>query len=339
MRLKAADAIEEVAGCTPQSLTDEILGSPRPLVLRGLVDGWPMTDAGRRSHAEAMAYLKRFDRSQAPVTVMVAPPEARGRFAYDDDVIGLNSRQEQVPLQVVLDTLLKYAGQADAPGIYVASATIDTWLPGFRAENAIDLGVRDPLASFWIGNRTVASAHQDLPDNLACVVAGRRRATLFPPGQLRNLHVGPLDLTPAGQPISLVDFSAPDLERFPRFAEAMAHAQVAELGAGDALFIPSLWWHHMEALEDFNMLVNYWWRQSPAWMDTPMDALMHAILCVRDLPPTQREAWKEIFRHYVFDADESTASHIPEAARGVLSPLDEARARRLRARLLQRLNR
>jgi len=100
-----------------------------------------------------------------------------------------------------------------------------------------------------------------------------------------------------------------------------------------------MWWHYIQALEDFNVLVNYWWRQSPAWMDTPMNALMLAIMSVRDLPPEQREIWREVFRHYVFDADADTAAHILEAARGMLAPIDENRARELRARLLQRLNR
>src|SRR3546814_18893261 len=108
------------------------------------------------------------------------------------------------------------------------------------------LGDRDPLASVWIGNRSRIPAHQDLPDNLACVAVGRRRVTLFPPDQLANLYIGPLDFTPAGQAISLVDFAAPDLARFPRFAEALRHAQVAELGPGDAVFIPRMWWRTEE---------------------------------------------------------------------------------------------
>lgn len=338
--LADARPIRELTGDLPGALSDAVLGSPEPVVLRGVAAHWPMVAAARASMQEAVAYLRRFERPNAlPAVATVGPPEIGGRFFYNDDLSGFNFRQEKVPLGVVLSTLLKYAGDELPPAIYVASTTIDTWLPGFRAENELPLGGRDALASIWIGNRTRVAAHQDVPDNLACVVAGRRRVTLFPPQQLRNLYIGPLDFTPAGQPISLVDFAAPDLQRFPLFAEAMRHAQVAELGPGDAVFIPSMWWHHMEGLEPFNVLVNYWWRRTPAWMDTPMDTLMLAIMTLRGLPPHQRAIWQDAFEHYVFAADEETARHIPAQARRVLSPLDENRARELRARLLQRLNR
>lgn len=335
-----ASKIREVEGLDPQALPDEVLCSSAPLVLRGVVSHWPMVQAGRTSVQDAVAYLHRFAHRDAPPAVAtVGPPEIRGRFFYNADLSGFNFRQEKVPLGVALDTLLKYAADPAAPAIYVASTTIDTWLPGFRGENDLPFGDRQPLASIWIGNRTRIAAHQDVPDNLACVVAGRRRVTLFPPQQLQNLYIGPLDYTPAGQAISLVDFAAPDYERFPKFAEALRHAQAAELGPGDAVLIPSMWWHHMEALESFNVLVNYWWRRTPAWMDTPMNALMLAIMTVRDLPPHQREIWDDVFRHYVFAAGDDTAAHIPEAARRALAPIDETRARELRTRLLQRFNR
>lgn len=331
--------IRELAGADPRALPDAILRSTTPLVLRGLVDAWPLVQAARASAEDAVAYLGRFDHGTMPAVAMVAPPEVEGRIFYDEDLQGFNFRHERIPLAIALKTLLKYLHDDAAPTIYLGATTIDSYLPGLRVENDLDLGDREPLASVWIGNRSRIPAHQDLPDNLACVAAGRRRVTLFPPDQLANLYIGPLDFTPAGQAVSLVDFAAPDFARFPRFAEALRHAQVAELGPGDAVFIPSMWWHHIEALDRFNVLVNYWWRQSPAWMDTPMNTLMLAIMTVRDLPPEQRAIWQDVFRHYVFEPDEATADHIPEGARRVLSPLDETRARALRAQLLQRLNR
>jgi hypothetical protein len=279
-------AIEERTDITPATL-QTVLGATQPLVLRGLAAHWPMTQAGAQSPRAAADYLRRFAQP-APLPTMVAAPDAQGRFFYNEDASGFNFRQERVPLPVVLETLLSYLEDPTPPAIYMGSTSIESWLPGFAAENALDFGTRAPLASIWIGNRTRIAAHQDVPDNLACVVAGRRRVTLFPPEQLANLYIGPLDRTPAGQAISLVDFAAPDFKEFPRFAQALAHAQVAELGPGDAVLIPSMWWHHMEGLEGFNVLVNYWWRQAPAYMDTPMNALMLALLSVRDLPAHER---------------------------------------------------
>ena len=338
--LPHARPIAERRGEAPESLSDAVLASDTPVVLRGLVAHWPMVAAARQSIDTTTAYLRGFERADAPpVVATVGPPDIGGRVFYNDDLSGFNFRQEQIPLRTVLDTLLKYAEHDAPPMIYVASTTLDTWLPGFRGENDLALGPREPLASIWIGNRTRIAAHQDVPQNIACVVAGRRRVTLFPPDQLRNLYVGPLDFTPAGQAISLVDFAAPDMERFPRFADAMRHAQVAELEPGDAVLIPSMWWHHMEGLEPFNALVNYWWRDTPGWMDTPMNVLMYALMTLRDLPPHERAIWQEVFRHYVFEADADTSAHMPESARRVLAPLDDTRARDLRARLLKRINR
>jgi hypothetical protein len=338
--LPRPDAIDEVSGYDPATVPESLLSGSRPVVLRGLASAWPAVRAAHASAHDAIAYLKRFDHGSMPVVATVAPPEAGGRVFYNDDLSSFNFRREEVPLTVALDTLRKYLDAPAPPSIYIASTTLDTFLPGFRAENPMALGARDPLASIWIGNRSRIAAHQDVPDNLACVVVGRRRVTLFPPDQLENLYIGPLDHTPAGQAVSLVDFAAPDLQRFPRFAEAMRHARTAVLAPGDAVFIPSMWWHHMEGLEPFNVLVNYWWRRSPAWMDTPMNALMLAITSLRDLPPHERAIWKDVFDHYVFGYDEAVdAGHIPESARRVLASLDEDRVRHLRALLVQRLNR
>jgi len=336
--LERAEPIREIDAGSPGVLSDALLTSTEPVVLRGLVARWPMVRAAIASFDAAEAYLRRFYRD-ATVTAMLGAPDIGGRFFYNQDFTGFNFAPVRARLDAVLAELRAHLRDDVPPAIYVGSTTIDTCLPGFRTENDIALGSRDALASIWIGNRTRIAAHYDLPDNVACVAAGRRRFTLFPPEQVDNLYIGPLDLTPAGQPISLVDFHQPDLDRFPKFAEAMRHARVAELAPGDALFIPSMWWHHIEALDRFNVLVNYWWRQSPDYMDTPINALMHALMSVRDLPPEQRRAWQALFNRYVFEADEETAAHIPPHARGVLNPLDAAAVRALRAQLLKRMNR
>ena len=330
--------MRELSGLAPGVLTDELLASTEPVVLRGLAASWPMVGKARASQRDAGAYLRRFYRGER-VLAFLGAPEIDGRYFYNADLSGFNYAAVQAPLDKVLEELEDHKDDVRPPSVYVGSTMIDHYLPGFRAENDIDLGQRVPLASIWIGNRSRIAAHYDVPDNIAVVAAGRRRFTLFPPEQVSNLYVGPLDFTPAGQAISLVDFAQPDLERFPRFAQAMASARAAELGPGDAIFIPSMWWHHIEALDPFNVLVNYWWRQSPPYMDSPVSALMLALLTLRELPPAQRDAWQELFRHYVFNSDGQEAAHIPPAARRMLAPLDSDGARALRVQLLNRLKR
>lgn len=330
--------MRELSAVDPRAIGDDILTSPVPLVIRGLVAHWPAVRAARESAQAGSAYLRGLCRD-ATVGAWLGPPDIEGRFFYNHDMSGFNYQPQRLKLSAVLDELERQHDVPRPSALYVGSTTVDTCLPGFRDANDVALGERQALASIWIGNRTRIAAHHDLPDNLACVVAGRRRFTLFPPSELPHLYVGPLDFTPAGQAISLVDFARPDLVRFPKFAQALAHAQVVELAAGDAVFIPSMWWHHVEALDRFNVLVNYWWRQSPAHMDSPMNALLMAMLSVRDLPDEQRLAWRQLFEHHVFAADEHRTAHIPAAAQGSLRPLDPDAARVLRARVLRSLNR
>ena len=195
------------------------------------------------------------------------------------------------------------------------------------------------LASIWIGNKCRISAHFDLPSNIACCAVGRRTFTLFPPDQVANLYPGPIDFAPGGQPISTVDFKKPDYKKFPRFKEALKNALVAELEPGDAVIVPSMWWHHVESFDDLNVLVNYWWRESPKYMGNPSAVLNHALMAMRQLPDDQKQAWKQMLDYYIFENDENSHSHIPEDALGILSPMDESNARKIRTMVLNQLNR
>lgn len=328
--------VAETTGISASGLSDELLASDQPRVLRGLVRDWPAVKLGLESTDKIAAYLQELDSGNA-VTALCAPPAAAGRIFYNEDMTGFNFEYRRMGLREAVDQIRLYADQPAAPSLYVGSTNVDHWLPGFRHQNDIPIGHLAPLVSVWLGNQSRVSAHYDFPANIACVVSGRRRVILFPPEQLPNLYVGPLDFTPAGQPVSLVDFHRPDYERFPKFHEAVKSAQIAELEPGDAIIIPSLWWHHLEALDTFNVLVNYWWRSSPAWMGPPLSVLQHAILGLRDLPDAQKEQWRELFNFYVFDAKPGNFEHIPESARGVLNRMDEQTAQKIRRMLRDKL--
>jgi hypothetical protein len=322
---------------------DALLAAGQPVILKGLARDWPLAAAGRQGAAAAIDYIRRFDAGR-PVVGYSGPPAIGGRFFYTETLQALNFTAERVALGDFLETVAAHLDAEAPPALYVGSTDLDTYLPGLAAENGLSLpapaeGCDAPLVSIWLGNRTTAATHFDMSNNLACCLVGRRRFTLFPPEQVGNLYPGPLDPTPGGQVVSLVDPARPDLAAFPRYAEAAAAAEVAELEPGDVLFYPALWWHNVEALDPFNAMINYWWNTSPGFADSPMTTLLHGLLSLRPRAGSEKRAWQALFEHYVFGPDEAAAAHLPPAARGDLGPLDDRSARRLRARVMQKLNR
>ncbi len=308
----------------------------RPLVLRGLAANWDLVEAGRKSDVAARQYL--LDRNRDLVfTVSVGSPDSGGRLFYDDDM-QMNFRTLQAKLPEIFAKIEANESAGESFPIYLASIDTNQFFSGLAQANRIDLGDRSYLSSIWIGNRTRIAAHNDFPDNLACVAVGHRRFTLFPPDQFRNLYLGPVDNTPAGRAISMVDFHHPDFATHPRFRLALEHAQTAELGPGDAIFIPSMWWHHIEGLSLFNILVNYWWRDTPRWLGQPQDALNHALMSIRDLPDKEKRHWRDLFDYYVFENGDDVTAHIPEKGRSVLAPLTPDAAARIRNFLLRQLS-
>jgi hypothetical protein len=333
--------MRELTGCKPDSLPlNELLSAAEPCVLKGLVADWQITRAGQRSDQAALDYIRSFYNGKT-ISASFGSPEIAGRLFYEEDFTRLNFESRRAQMDAVLDQIRAHLDDERPPTIYIGSTLVDGYLPGFRKDNDLGFAAHgiDPPPAIWIGNRTIASCHYDAPNNIACCVVGTRRFTLFPPDQIFNLYPGPFEPTPGGQAISLVDFANPDFEKFPRFREAIEAGVVAEVEAGDAVFIPSMWWHHVQGLSKFNTLVNYWWSDLPAFIPTPMNALYHAIWTLRDRPESEKRAWKHVFDYYVFGPGGLPAEHIPDKARGVLGPITDDQARYIRAMLINKLNR
>lgn len=330
-----ADPVTEVAA--PTTLEDflVLVEAARPVVMRGLVEHWPVVAVGRRGVVPLADYLRRYDGGR-PLGLMAGDPSIGGRFFYRADFSGFNFERAQIPLPLLLEALVNAQGQEKPAALYAGASTAADHFLGWTRDHPLPLPVGDAQARLWIGNGSRVSAHYDMASNVAVVAAGRRRVVLFPPEQPANLYVGPLDMTMAGQPTSMVDLEQPDLARFPRFASAQASAQVVLLEPGDAIYIPAMWWHEIRAEGALNLLVNYWWTRGTP--DAPFSALVHAILAVRDRPAAERAALREWFDLYVF-GEEATrvADHLPPSARGILGPPSPERDERIRGFLRRML--
>jgi hypothetical protein len=288
----------------------DIVPSNKPALMRDLVGDWPSVHVARESANSICDYLANLDNGN-PVYTIAAPPDARGRFFYSDDLQSVNFKRAQIPLAQVLSQLRQAKTGSDAFALAVQGMSVRDTLPGFAGENSTTLLEDDVAPTMWIGNQGHVAPHYDVHRNLACVVAGRRQFILFPPDQIANLYLGPVLGAPGGVPISLVDVWNPDFDKFPRFADALETASEAVLEPGDAIYIPSLWWHGVASLERVNVLVNYWWQGITESRVSPNDSLLHAMLSIAKLDSSQRSAWRSYFDHYVFRTDGDPASHLP----------------------------
>ncbi|WP_267386568.1 cupin-like domain-containing protein [Sphingomonas sp. GC_Shp_3] len=330
--------IAEVHGIDRARFDADVRASAQPVILRGLADDWPAVRAARRSDEALVTYLKTFSHAE-PVGAIVGAPEIDGRFFYEPDLTALNFTRGRSQLDPFLDRLLRDRTAARPYAMAVQSIPAPDLLPGFVAEHPMALLDDSVVPRLWLGNAIRVATHYDLMENIAVVVAGRRRFTLFPPDQVANLYMGPYELTPAGTPVSMVDPDAPDLDRYPRFAEALAHASEATLEPGDALYIPFHWWHAVASLSPVNVLCNYWWNPAPQGLPNPYDALLLGLYALRTLPDDQRRAWQAMFDHLVFQSHGDPSEHLPPQVRGVLGQADRTGLERMRTTLLQSLGR
>ena len=320
----------EISGSGLTSLPDDVTSSGRPIVLRGAVSDWPFVQAARQSDEAAIQYLNRLYNGR-PVGTIVAPPSERGRFFYRADSKRMNFERSAESLSGVLQGLLRQKETEQPFGIAMQAIPAAEVLPGFQEDNPNPFVPSETPARLWIGNRVTVAPHFDVADNLACVTAGRRRFILFPPEQTANLYPGPMDITPASVPISMVSLDEPEFDRFPRYREALDAAFVADLEPGDAVYIPYLWWHGVQSLSSFNILTNYWWNRDGAEAPHPYTPLLHLTYALyRGMPPEHRSAWRALYNHYVFEGDGDPMAPLAPEHRESESPVDRRRSARLR---------
>ncbi|WP_335965181.1 cupin-like domain-containing protein [Galbibacter sp. PAP.153] len=103
---------------------------------------------------------------------------------------------------------------------------------------------RLPALFFGGGNSKVFMHYDiDLPDSMHFHFHGNKSVTLFPPQQTKYLYKVPFSI----HNIDKIDMDNPDFEKYP----ALQYAQgiQANMKHGDALYMPSGYWHYIKYLD------------------------------------------------------------------------------------------
>ncbi|MCF6522527.1 cupin-like domain-containing protein [Streptomyces sp. JJ36] len=234
-----------VESLSPAEFLNRHLGPGQPVVVRGALDGWPEPPPW---HLEDLA--RKFGDHEVTLFDTLFALEEVATFAEYVD------RHTGAAVQGVPPYLRWFTRQSDEQMMEADEAfaelaedwTMPSWLPRGDyvfppAEGPVD-AARDrfPARGLFVcgrGGRTRLHVDPWASDACLCQVTGRKRFVMYAPGQ------GPLLSDAEG----VVDLDAPDETRFPRWKEAVPTLDEV-LAPGDAIFIPSGWYHTAVALDD-----------------------------------------------------------------------------------------
>jgi hypothetical protein len=123
------------------------------------------------------------------------------------------------------------------------------WADKTESESHLDSVCRGLGGQMWLGvPGASATMHYDLQHNFFLQAHGQKRFTLLPPSAHLSVRLHPRWHGSRRQ----AQLHLPHIA-----ASINETAFVITLGAGDALYVPPMWFHHVESLET-NVAMNFW---------------------------------------------------------------------------------
>lgn len=239
--MKSPIPISRIAPVSINEFYDTYVKPGKPVVITGLVKDWPALKLWDMDY-----FADNFGEVKAEV------------YRLKGDQCVVNTEQgsvtEPIPLRECIGPIkanMLDGGWAIASSVDLFPAKLkqDYTAPSYCADGRFLRSVA------FIGPRgSVSPLHQDLPENIYVMIKGKKRITLFSPWD----SVYPNSRLSKLPNHSQINAEAPDYDRFPKLAQAQPY--VVELEAGETLFIPSLWWHHLRNMEP-SIAMNFWWSQ------------------------------------------------------------------------------
>lgn len=209
----------------------------QPFILKGIVKQWPLAALTPQALQEQFAAL----RVQARVADYVETAFTPQRQRRDMTLAGYF----QLIAQGDDGGLPPYLGNQVLPEL----TALCQWPDYFQKWDK---------PRIWLGPEgTVTPLHCDYDDNLFAQVWGQKRFLLYPPHHAQFLYLR--EANPALFASSF-DPEAPDYSAFPLAKQARPIECV--LQAGEMLFLPAGWFHHVRAMS-FSLSANRWTRERP----------------------------------------------------------------------------
>ena len=251
-----------------------------PVIIKNAFNDWPALEKWNNDYF-------RNKIGQKTVTVAVTPN------GYADAVVGdkfVMPEEREMKFSEFLDIL---EGKIQDRGIFYIQKQNSNLTDEFKElcdESASEIswateafGKNPDAVNFWMGDeRAITSMHKDHYENLYCVISGTKTFTLLPPSDLplipyelytparfKATENGNFEIVDESGGTATTDFSPfdkvpwiaidplnPDLKRYPKYAKA--NPVTCTVNAGEMLYLPSLWFHHVQQSHGC-IAINFWY--------------------------------------------------------------------------------
>ncbi|KAI0314457.1 Clavaminate synthase-like protein [Amylostereum chailletii] len=254
-----------------QSWSDEYISSRMgnaPISVAVTPNGY--ADAVTRGPDDQLYFVEPFVQHMTMSALLAELKGTRGSSANARDVHYLQSQNGNLFSSAYFDS---------SEGAQPELAPLRSDVPPEISWCSEALGRTPDAVNLWIGNdRSTTSIHSDPYENIYHVVRGCKIFTLLPPTEGWCLQerlyphatysrddCGTLVLTPSTDIDSIRWSSVLHPER-ERVLPSSAHPITIMVHAGETMYLPAGWWHHVQQRGDITIALNWWYDIEPEGM-------------------------------------------------------------------------
>jgi hypothetical protein len=235
-----------IARVTSSEFSSGFFDQSRPAIITDALSDWRIAERWTPDYLAGVSKSQRVTLSRA----------SDGRYQCDPSHDGARSHAFDNSETEFGEIAQRLVDPDAGDQIYVMQQSIPDKLPDLLDNLVVPrwIETQRPDINLWFGRRTMTQLHFDYSNNFFAQLYGTKVFTMFDPRDSDRLY--PYHHDTATAHLSYVDPERPDLGKYPDFAHAPGIHFTMQ--AGELLFLPAFWWHHVSA-PGVAVSVNFWW--------------------------------------------------------------------------------